>query len=151
MARVSAGQSVHVLWAGGEVRTVTGETRLVDTGFMEGSIIEPSPIPSPPPYSIHTAELAGDAASTLRAKSLQGVIVRIEDVIIDDMSVRRRGRLRSFVFHDRSGGRLSGVLLPTVQRTLQAGQHFRALRGIVHQPRAAQYELIVELDEHMIE
>ena len=30
------GQTAHVLWAGGEISTVNGETQLVDTGYLEG-------------------------------------------------------------------------------------------------------------------
>ena len=45
-----AGQTAHVLWAGGEIRNVNGENQLVDTGYMEGSIIPPTPLRSPPPF-----------------------------------------------------------------------------------------------------
>ena len=144
-----AGQTVHVLWAGGEIRNVDGENQLVDTGFLEGSIISPTPLRSPPPFPITTAEIAGEAARTLRAKGLQGVVVRFEDVTIDDVSKPDRAGLWTVRFHDESGGQVSAVLLGNVTTALQVDKTVRSLRGLVHQPGAGKYEVIVELDQHL--
>ncbi len=147
-ARLQPGEGLHVLWAGGQIRTEDGETRLVDTGFMEGAVIAP-PLKSPPPYPIRAAEISRAAGKTIRAKSLQGVIVRFENVTIDSVSTPNERRLRHFVFHDTSGARVSGLLLHTVTQGVQPGRRFRAMRGLVHQPRAAEYEVIVELNQHL--
>jgi hypothetical protein len=147
---LSPGQTVHVLWAGGEIRTVDGETQLVDTGFMEGSIILPNPLVSPPPFPIKTAELAGEAGYSVRAKSLQGVVVRFENVTIDRVSELDKTEQRTMQFHDDSGGQLSAVLLGNVKTALQEGQTLQRLRGLVHQPQAGKYEIIVELDQHLV-
>lgn len=144
------GQTVHVLWAGGEIRTVNGETQLVDTGFMEGSIIPPNPLVSPPPFAIKTAELAGKAGRSLRAKGLQGVVVRFENVTLDRVTDPDETGLRTMQFHDDSGGQLSGVLLGNVTTALREGQTLKQLRGLVHQPRLGEYEVIVELDQHLV-
>lgn len=148
--------SPHVLWSGGEIQTIDGETRLVDTGFMSGSILPATPKRFPPPFRIKTADITGDAARALRAKSLQGVIVRFDSVTIDEVSGPDRHdafvsapHLRAFVFHDDSGGRVRGLLLNSVTATLKAGQQLHTLRTLVHQPRPGQYEAIVELDEHL--
>lgn len=143
-----AGQTVHVLWAGGEVRSQDGETQLVDTGFMEGSIIAPNPLRSPSPFPIKGVEIAGDAARTLRAKGLQGVVVRFEDVTIDQVSEPDKTGLRSFKFHDESGGQVAGVILGNVTTALRRGQKLDALRGLVH-GNGGKYEVIVELDQHL--
>jgi hypothetical protein len=148
--QLRAGLTTHVLWAGGEIRNVDGETQLVDTGFMEGSIIPPTPLKSPPPYPIKAAELAGEAGKTLRAKSFQGVIVRFDEVTIDGVCDPDKAGLRIMQFHDGSGGQLSAVLLHTVTAALGPGQKLRSLRGLLHQPRAGELEAIVELDEHLV-
>ena len=149
-ADIRAGQrkGLHVLWAGGEIQNIEGETRLVDTGFMEGSLVDP-PLQSPPPYPIKSAEISGEAAKSLRAKSLQGVICAFENVTIDSVSSPDAKGLRSFTFHDASGAKVSGVLMDTVSQKVRSGQKFPYMRGIVHQPGAGRYEVIVELDEHL--
>jgi len=147
-AQLQPDQSLNVQWAGGQIRNVDGENQLVDTGFMEGSILKI--LPSPAPLPIKTAEISQQAGKTLRAKSLQGVIVRFDNVTIDSVSVPDERRLRSIVFHDDSGALASGLLLHSVTKPIQVGQRFRSVRGIVHQPRAAQYEVIVELDRHLV-
>jgi hypothetical protein len=148
--------SPHVLWSGGEIQTVDGETRLVDTGFMGGSILPATPKHFPPPFRIRTADLDGASARTLRAKALQGVIVRFDNVTIDSVTGPNQHdafvsapHLRSFVFHDDSGARLQGLLLDSVTATVKAGQHLDTLRTLVHQPRPGYYEAIVELNEHL--
>lgn len=143
------GQSVHVLWAGGEVRTVDGETRLVDTGFMEGSIFPPNPLRSPPPFPVTAAELTGETSRSLRAKSFQGVVALFEGVTIDSVSEPDKMGLRRMRFHDESGGHLPAVLLANVKAALWAGQKLQRLRGLVHQPKAGVYEIIIELDQHL--
>jgi hypothetical protein len=143
------GLSPHVLWSGGEIRNVDGETQLVDTGFMEGSIMEATPKRFPPPYSIKTSEIAQKEAGTLRAKSFQGVIVRFENVTIDSISPPDERKLRKFVFHDESGVKVPGILLHTVTTKLAPGQRFQAVRGIVHRPRSGEYEVLVEMDKHL--
>src|SRR5260370_2535440 len=115
-------QGLHVQWAGGEIQTVDGETRLVDTGFMEGSLVDP-PLQSPPPYPIKTAEISEEAGRTLRAKSLQGVVCVFEKSTIDSVSAPNGKELRSFVFHDASGAKVSGLLLDTVAQKLRPGQN----------------------------
>jgi len=149
------GLSPHVLWSGGEIRTIDGETRLVDTGFMEGSILDATPKHFPPPFRIKTSDLAGDEAKSLRSRSLQGVIVRFENVTIERVSAKNEhdewvsaSQLRSFVFHDDSGAPLSAVVLDSVRRELQPGDTLESLRVLIHQPRSGQYEAIVELDDH---
>ena len=127
---------------------VHGETCLVDTGFMEGEAVEP-PLRSPSPYPIKTAEVSGEAATSLQAKSLQGVIVRFDNVTIEKVFPPDRRGLRRFSFHDESGGRLEGLMLETVTIPLGAGQKVRSMRAILHQPRLAHYEAIVELDKHL--
>ncbi|HET9221165.1 MAG TPA: hypothetical protein VFO07_01610 [Roseiflexaceae bacterium] len=144
------GQTAHVLWAGGEIRNVDGETQLVDTGYMEGSIIPPSPLQSPLPFPLKTADLAGEAARSLRASGMQGVIVRFDNVIIDRVTEPDATGLRTMSFHDDSGEQLTAVLLSNVTTALRVGQQLCALRGLVHQPRAGSYEVIVELDQHLI-
>jgi len=146
---LSAGETAHVLWAGGEIQTIDGETQLVDTGFMEGSIIPPTPIRSPRPFPISAADIAGEASKTVRAKALQGVIVRYDGVTIDEVTKADEAGLRNIVFHDESGERNSAVLLANVTTDLHSGQAIGSLRGLVHQPRAGSYEVIIELDEHI--
>lgn len=145
-----AGQTVHVLWAGGEIRNVNGENQLVDTGFMEGAIIPPSPLRSPPPFLIKTNEIAGKEGRTLRAKSLQGVVVRFENVKIDNVSEPDRSGLRHVLFRDDSGEPVSAVLIPTVITALRPGQELASLRGLLHYPKAGEAEVIVELDQHLV-
>jgi hypothetical protein len=149
------GLSPHVLWSGGEIRTVDGETRLVDTGFMEGSILDATPKHFPPPFRVKTSDLAGDEATSLRSRSLHGVIVRFENVTIDRVwAGSEQGervsapQLRSFMFHDDSGASLLAVMLDSVNRELRAGETFESLRALIHQPRSGQYEAIIELDDH---
>src|SRR5260370_37202205 len=146
--REGKGKGVHVEWGGGEIQTVDGETRLVDTGFMEGSLVDP-PLQSPPPYPIKTAEISEEAGKTLRAKSLQGVVCAFENTTIDSVSAAKDKGLRSFVFHDLSGAKVSGLFLDTVAQKVRPGQKFRYMRGVVHQPQAGKYEVIVELDDHL--
>jgi hypothetical protein len=149
------GLSPHVLWSGGEIQTIDGETRLVDTGYMEGSILDATPKHFPPPFRVRTSDLAGEEARTFRAKTLQGVIVRFEGITIDGVEepLRHEGwvsapHLRSFEFHDESGARLTAVVLHSVRRELRVGQTFTSLRALIHQPQAGRYESIVELDDH---
>jgi hypothetical protein len=149
------GLSPHVLWSGGEIQTVDGETRLVDTGFMHGSILPATPKKFPPPFRIRTSDIAGDAAKTLRAKALQGVIVRFENVTIERVSEPNRHddwtsapHLRSFVFHDDTGAHVRGILLNSVTAPIKAAQQLHTLRALLHQPRFGHYEAIVELNEH---
>jgi hypothetical protein len=142
------GLSPHVLWSGGEIRNVNGENQLVDTGFMEGSIMEATPKRFPPPYLIRTKDIS-DSANMIKAKSLQGVIVRFENITIDSVSAPDKEKLRKFVFHDESGAKVQGVLLHTVTAKLEAGQKFETIRGIVHQPHANEYEVIVEMNKHL--
>lgn len=149
------GLSPHVLWSGGEIRTVDGETRLVDTGFMEGSILDATPKHFPPPFRVKTSDLAGEDAKSFRSRSLHGVIVRFENVTIDRVwAGNEQGerisapKLRSFSFHDDSGARLLAVMLDSVTRELRAGETLESLRALIHQPRSGQYEAIVELDDH---
>ena len=143
------GLSPHVLWSGGEIRNVNGETQLVDTGFIEGSIMEATPKKFPPPYPIKTRDITGEASSTLRAKSLQGVIVGFENVVVDSISAPNERKLRSFVFHDDSGAQADGLLLHTVTREIEPGQKFQFMRGLVDHTGPAQYRVIVELDPHL--
>jgi hypothetical protein len=146
---LTAGQTVHVLWAGGEIRNVNGENQLVDTGFMEGSIIPPNPLRSPRPFPVSANEIAGEASRSLRAKGLQGVVVRFEDLTIDEVSKPDKTGLRAFRFRDASGGDVSGVLLGNVTTALRAGQKLSALRALLHCSSAGHYEAIVELDQHV--
>jgi hypothetical protein len=143
------GQTAHVLWAGGEIRTVNGETQLVDTGYIEGSVIPPHPLRSPRPFPIKTADLAVESGRTLRAKSLHGVIVWFEHVTIDKVSQPDKSGLRRFSFQDGGRGRASGVILANVKKQLKEGQKLSGLRGLVHSPKAGECEVIVELDEHL--
>ena len=143
------GQTAHVLWAGGEIRTMNGETQLVDTGYIEGSVIPPNPLRSPRPFPIKAADIAEDGR-TLRAKSLHGVIVWFEQVVIDQVSPPDQKGLRRFTFQDGSRGRASGVILTNVKTPLKEGQKLSGLRGLVHSPRAGECEVIVELDEHLV-
>lgn len=147
-AKLPAGLGPHVQFAGGQVETVDGETRLVDTGFMEGSVVEP-PLSSPPPYPISLAEISPDSSHTLRAKSLQGVIVLVKNVTIDSVSAVDNSKLRHITFHDLSGVRVHGLVFPTVTLLARPLQHFSTVRGIVHQPRAGEYEVIIEMDKHL--
>jgi hypothetical protein len=147
--QLEEGKTVHVLWAGGEIRNVNGENQLVDTGFMEGSIVEPTVLKSPPSYAIKTAEISKGSSWTIRAKSLQGVVVHFENVTIDSVSEPDKRQLRSIVFHDGSGGQATGLLLHTVTQKVEQSQQFQFLRGIAHQPRAGHYEVIVEMDAHL--
>ncbi len=142
--------SVHVLWAGGNIETVDGETQLVDTGFMEGSIIEPNPLKSPPPHPITSADISKVAGESLKAKSLQGVIVQFKNVTIESVSESDEQQLRSFSFYDDSGESASGLALQTVTRKIAPGQTFKLVRGIIHQPRAREYELLVVTDRSLI-
>jgi len=147
---LSPGLTVHVLWAGGEIRNVNGENQLVDTGFMEGSIITPNPLPSPPPFPVTCAELSGPSSKERRAKSLHAVIVRFSDVTIDRVSPPDRTGQRRARISDGSGGGVSAVILSNVKTALHAGQRLSALRGLIHQPREGEIEAIVELDEHLV-
>jgi hypothetical protein len=144
------GQTAHVLWAGGEIRNVNGENQLVDTGYMEGSVIPPTPLRSPPPFLIKTKEIGYEAGRTLRAKSLQGVVVRFENVKIDKVSDPDEMGLRHIVFHDDSDAPVSAVLIRNVVTKLQPGQGITSLRGLLHFPTAGQAEVIIELDEHLV-
>jgi len=146
---VPKGLSPHVLWAGGEIRTINGETQLVDTGFMEGSIMPATPKKKPPETRIEASEISETTAGTLRAKSLQGVIVRIDNVTVDEISPPDEKDRRKFIFHDQSGSHLSGLFLGQVMQDIKAGQKYASIRGIVHQPRENQYEVIVEMDDHL--
>jgi hypothetical protein len=150
------GLSPHVLWSGGEIQTVDGETRLVDTGFMEGSILPATPKMFPPPFRIRASDITGESAKNLRAKALQGVIVRFENVTIERVSEPNKHddwmsapHLRSFVFHDDTGAQVRGILLNSVTAPVKAGQQLQTLRALLHQPRFARYEAIVELNEHL--
>jgi hypothetical protein len=143
------GLSPHVLWSGGEIRNVEGETQLVDTGFMEGSIMEATPKRFPPPYLIRTADISQTDRDLLAPKSLQGVIVRFDNVTIDSISAPDSHKRREFIFHDDSGTKISGILLPTVTATVGPGHKFQAMRGIVHQPKSGEYQVIVEMDKHL--
>ena len=148
------GLSPHVLWSGGEIQTVVGETRLVDTGFMAGAIMPATPKKFPPPFRVKTRDITGPSAKTIRAKALQGVIVRFDNVTIDKVYAPGAYRaisaphLGSFVFHDDSAAKLDGILLRSVTVPLRAGKHFQTLRALLHQPRKGHYEAIVELNEH---
>jgi hypothetical protein len=151
------GLSPHILWSGGQIQTIDGETRLVDIGFMEGSIMEATPKRFPPPLPVSSTDISGPAANTLRAKRLQGVIVRFHDIRVDRISKPSPYRksiagpaVRAFTFHDRAGGKVPGVLLDTVAQPIEAGQRFAAMRAIVHQPKAGRYEVIVEMDKHLV-
>ena len=146
--RAGKREGLHVMWAGGEIQTVEGETRLVDTGFMEGHLVDP-PLKSPPPFPIKTVDISVSSVKTLKAKSLQGVICSFENVTVDKISPSTEKGFRSFVFHDESGAPVNGLFLDSVGQNVRSGQHFNYLRGIVHQPHLGQYEVIVELDEHL--
>lgn len=148
---LSAGTTVHVLWAGGEIRDIDGETQLVDVGYMEGSIFPPNPLRTPPPFPVKVAEVAGEQARSLRAKSLQGVIVRFDDVAVDAVgaSASAEGG-RDITFHDDSDGQLTGVILANVSTPLSEGQRLASLRALLHQPSAGRYEAIIELDQHLV-
>jgi len=148
----------HVLWCGGEIRNVQGETQLVDTGYMIGSIIQETPKKKPPEYPITTDDVSRETGRTLRANVLQGVIVRFENVTIDRVWDPDERGLRSFVFHDEGrghafsrghGAQAFGLFLPWVTQEIEPGQKFQSLRGIVHQPSESHYQVIVELDEHL--
>lgn len=143
------GQTAHVLWAGGEIRNVNGENQLVDTGYMEGSVIPPTPLRSPPPFLITTKEIGGEAGRTLRAKSLQGVVVRFENVKIDKVSKADESGLRHMVFRDKSDVPVLAVLISNVVTALRSNQEISSLRGLLHFPTAGQPEVIIELDEHL--
>jgi hypothetical protein len=144
------GQTAHVLWAGGEIRTVHGETQLVDTGYIEGSVIPPSPLRSPKPFPIKAADIAADSGRSLRAKSLHGVIVWFEQVTIDRVSQPDKVGLRRFSFRDGSRGRASGVILANVKTQLKEGQKLSGLRGLVHSSKPGECEVLVELDDHLV-
>jgi hypothetical protein len=146
--RAGKRESLHVMWAGGEIQTVDGETRLVDTGFMEGHLVDP-PLKSPPPFPIKTVDISEPSAKTLKAKSLQGVVCSFQNVIIDKVSPLNEQSFRAFVFHDDSGASVNGLFLDSVRQSIRSGQKFSYLRGIVHQPHLGQYEVIVEMDEHL--
>ncbi len=45
--------------------------------------------------------------------------------------------------------KLDAVGLDTVTHGLEKGEHFQSMRAIVHQPRAGQYEAILEMDKHL--
>jgi len=117
---------------------------------MEGSIFEPNPLQSPPPFPIESAEIVDDAGRSLRAKSLQGVIVRFNGVTLDRVSDPDDRGLREIAFHDQSGGVVSGVALDTVTTRLYEGQQLASLRTLLHQPAAGEYQAIVELDQHIV-
>jgi hypothetical protein len=149
------GLSPHVLWSGGEIRTVDGETRLMDTGFMEGSILPATPKKFPPPYPVRVADLVGEVACQVSAKRLQGVIVRFTGAFIVEVGEPRlyqtdvRGpEVRGVRFGDESGAIMDGVLLDSVTRPITPGDRFRSIRAIVHQRDFGSYEAIFELDEH---
>jgi hypothetical protein len=144
------GTTVHVLWAGGEIRDVDGETQLVDTGFMEGSIFPPNPLKTPPAFPVRAAELAAEDGRSLRAKSLQGVVVRFDAVTVESVNGSEDGAgARTMVFRDESGGTLDAQLLDNVRTPLREGQQLTSLRALLHQPSAGRYEAIVELDQHL--
>jgi hypothetical protein len=152
------GMSPHILWSGGKIQTIDGETRLVDTGFMRGSIMEATPKKFPPPYPISTKDISGRAALTLRAKRLQGVICGFENVTITQVLEAGPYRrdvegptVRRFRFQDTHREPVAGVFLRAVTQPLEKGQRFAAMRGIVHQPRRGQYEVIVEMDKHLVD
>jgi hypothetical protein len=152
------GLSPHVLWSGGEIQTIDGETRLVDTGFMEGSILPATPKEFPPPHRVTTNELSKRNGRTLRAKRFQGVIVRFHEIVLSHVSEPASYRadvpgppVRRFRFRDHSGGELDAIALDTVTRPLRESQRFESIRSIVHQPRAGFYEAIVELNNHFVE
>ena len=58
---------------------------------MEGAVFPPNPLKTPPTFPIKTADVAGDNASSLRAKSLQGVVVCFEDVTVDSVDTADEG------------------------------------------------------------
>jgi hypothetical protein len=125
---------------------------------MQGSIMEATPKKFPPPYSISAKDISGRAALTLRAKRLQAVICRLEDVTITEVGEAGPYRrdvdapaVRRFMFHDAHGDEaVAGVFLDTVRQPVDEGQRFSAMRGIVHQPRRGRYEVIVEMDKHLV-
>ncbi len=45
--------------------------------------------------------------------------------------------------------KLDAVGLDTVTHGLEKGEHFQSMRAIMHQPRAGQYEAILEMDKHL--
>lgn len=143
------GLSPHVLWSGGEIRNVNGETQLVDTGFIEGSIIEATPKKFPPPYPIKTTDITGKASSMPKAKGLQGVIVGFQNVVVDSVSAPDARRLRSFVFHDDTGVQAEGLLLHTITREIEPGQKFQFMRGLIDHIGPNQNRVIVEIDPHL--
>jgi hypothetical protein len=143
------GLSPHVLWSGGLIQNVKGETQLVDTGFIEGSIMKATPKKFPPPYLIKTRDLI--TASTLRGKSLQGIIVCFENVIIDKISQPDKRQFRKFVFHDDSEVKGYGFLLDTVKQEVKQGQKFQVIRALVHLLIKGHYEVIVEMDKHLVD
>ena len=139
--------SVHVLFTGGVVHTKAGETRLMNVGYTQSSIIQPNPIPSPEPLEIRASDISNEAAPTLRAKSLQGVWVKLSNLRVVSIEPAEHGR--RIRFQDESGTTLGVWAVEGVNRPLEPGQVFERLLGHVHQPKAGEYEVVVFFDKHM--
>jgi hypothetical protein len=171
-AKLEPGTTLHPLWAGGVIAEVNGETQLVDTGYMEGSLL--SPLKIPPPHPIKLADIAGERVKTAAAKSLEGVIVRVEAVVVENVAspppppplapfgvqltkggatkfvdAVERGALRSAVLVQRGGGSIDALLLSPCTLPLHQGQRFRSIRAIVSRRRPDAFELLIEHDRDL--
>ena len=76
--------------------------------------------------------------------------MRLEDVTIDQVSEPDRAGRRTFRFHDGSAGGVSAIVLGNVKTALHTGQKLKSLRGILHIGGPDKYEVIVELDQHVV-
>jgi hypothetical protein len=138
------GESLHVLWAGGIILEVNAETQLVDTGFMEGSLLPV--LRTPPEYLIKASDISGKAARTVTAKSLEGVIVRLENVVFTHVERPDELGIRSAVLTDESGAPVDALLLSPVTMAIEPGQSFLSVRALVVRPKLDLFQLLIEWD-----
>jgi hypothetical protein len=142
--KLQEGESLHVLWAGGLILEINGETQLVDTGFMEGFLLPV--LRTPPEYPIKASDISRKAARTVTAKSLEGVIVRLENVVFTRVGNPDKLGIRSAVLTDESDAPVDALLLSPVTMEIKPGQSFRSVRALVIRPKVDALQLLIEWD-----
>ena len=117
----------HLLFAGGVMTEVNGETQVADTGFMEAFPIGPD-LPLPQPVLLSTADMPDVFDTSEATDQFERCYVEFRDVQITDFDPSTR----VFLFRDASGviarGDLNGL---DEDAQLFAGQALPFLRGVV--------------------
>jgi hypothetical protein len=146
----------RVLFAGGVIAEDNGSLEAIDRGWM---VIRKSDEPAhhaPPPLPIKTEDLPAEPSTLLLSKSLDGVWVQFDDIVLESV----RAVLTSedgltadnlphmeIVFHDSSGGHSRAWLYQTSARRLQPQQTIKRLRGFIHAEELGVYILLSDKEE----